>query len=133
MEHVVLNSCCAGPNLINQATGSWCARSVGLCTAQPEEDGSNDHEVFGGNYARASVDAGDWNSAGFDAGVNSYVDNKNVVEFNEASAGWGIVTHFSIYDASDTLILWGSILPPKEIPGGSVPKFEANSLKVLLG
>ena len=75
---------------------------LALFTASPEDDDSGT-EVSGGAYARKIVT--------FNASASSLADNDSEIEFDIATASWGTVTHFGIYDAITVgnLIYWGTL------------------------
>lgn len=66
---------------------------IGLHTANPTAAGTVG-EVSGGSYARDAV------ASGFSAGASSTTDNDAAIEFAQATADWGTVTHCSVWDAS---------------------------------
>ena len=98
---------------------------VGLYTSDPT-DANTGTEVSGGSYARKAVT--------FGAPSNGASSNSALIEFNQATANWGTVTHMGILDASTggNLLLHGALTSSKTIENGDVFKFDASSLSVTL-
>lgn len=71
---------------------------VALFTAVGADDGTGFTEVTGGAYARKVTAGADWNAA---AGSGpSSLTNANALTFPQATADWGIVIAFGLYDAA---------------------------------
>lgn len=102
---------------------------VGLSKADPGENAAGLDEPSGGAYARIATDSGDWNS--FASGV---ADNTNVLSFAEATASWGTITHFGLFDAvsGGNLLGSGSLSVAKDVGSGDQLKFNAGNLDVEL-
>lgn len=79
---------------------------VALFTAVGTDAGTGFTEVSGGSYARVATAGADWNSASGTA--PSTISNANAVQFPQATADWGTVIAFGIYDASTSgnLLAW---------------------------
>jgi hypothetical protein len=79
---------------------------VALFTATGTDAGSGFSEPSGGAYARVATAAGDWNSA--TGSAPSSISNANPVNFPTATANWGNIIAFGVYDASTAgnLLLW---------------------------
>lgn len=107
---------------------------VGLSTADPGDDGSGLAEPSGGAYARVRPvdDAGRW-AIDQTAGVTT-ASNKGEVEFPEAAAGWGTVTHIVLFDAetSGNIIAYAALDAAREILSGDTAKFEAGEITVTI-
>lgn len=97
---------------------------VGLFTAAPSDAGGGT-EVTGGSYARKSTAGADWNAAA--AGSSS---NANAITFVTATASWGTVTHFGIFDAATAgnLLRWAALTTSKTIGNGDTASFAAGAL-----
>ena len=67
---------------------------IALSTADPGDDGAGTAEPAGGSYARSERSNMDWAAASGGA-----VSNADAVEFAQATAPWGTITHFALYDA----------------------------------
>ena len=97
--------------ILNHITGKSALFSiptayVALFTAAGVDAGTGFTEVSGGSYARVSTAAGDWNSASGSA--PSSISNANTITFPTATADWGDVIAFGLYDALTTgnLMCW---------------------------
>lgn len=79
---------------------------VALFTAVGTDAGTGFTEVTGGSYARAVTAGTDWNAA---SGTGpATISNVNPVNFPTATANWGTVIAFGLYDAaaSGNLLAW---------------------------
>jgi hypothetical protein len=94
---------------------------VGLFTSDPTDAGSGT-EVSGGSYARKAM--------AFSSPSNGATSNSSAVEFDQATASWGTVTHFGLFDASSSgnLLLHGALTASKTIDNGDVFKFATSAL-----
>lgn len=98
---------------------------VGLHTADPTDAGSGT-EVSGGSYARTSVT--------FGSPSNGVSTNSAAVEFPQATADWGTVSHIGIWDASSTgnLLFHTALDTSKAIATGDIFKIASGNLSVTL-
>lgn len=98
---------------------------VGLYTSNPGE-GNTGTEVSGGSYARKS--------ATFGAPNDGVCTNSAAVEFDQATASWGTVSHVGLLDAitSGNLLFYTDITTSKTIETGDIFKIAAGSLSVTL-
>lgn len=106
---------------------------VGLFTVTPDDTGGGT-EVTGGSYARPAVtnNATNWpNATGSGAG-GSTKSNGTTITFAQASADWGTVVAFGVFDAltAGNLLYWGAVSPTKTIQNGDTASFAATSLTV---
>lgn len=94
---------------------------VGLFTSDPTDAGSGT-EVSGGSYARKAM--------AFSSPSGGATSNSSAVEFDQATASWGTVTHFGLFDASSSgnLLLHGALTTSKTIDEGDVFKFASSAL-----
>ena len=79
---------------------------LGLFTAVGTDVGTGFTEVTGGSYARVSMAGAAWNAAG---GTSpSTVTNASAATFPAATANWGTVIAFGLFDASTAgnLLFW---------------------------
>lgn len=109
------------------ATNVW----VGLLTAAPSDSAAGT-EATGGAYARVAVvrTGAGWNAA---AGTSPAVtDNTGAITFPTATASWGTVTHFGIYDAATAgnLLYWADLTASKAIANGDTASFAAGALDI---
>jgi hypothetical protein len=106
---------------------------LALFTSNPT-DAAGGTEVSGGSYARQAVAT----SSGFTApatnGSATQVTNANTVTWPAATANWGSVTHFGIFDASSggNLLYHGALTTPKTVASGDTFRFLANALAINL-
>ena len=102
---------------------------VGLSTADPTDDASGLAEPSGGAYARVQTAAGDWNASSGGATANA-----NAITFPEATASWGTLTHFALFDAASAgnMLAHGSLSTSKSIGSGDTARFAAGDLDVTL-
>lgn len=109
--------------------GSYTAPTpyVGLYTAAPSDAGGGT-EVSGGSYARVNA------AALFDAASGTTMSNGGAITFPQATASWGTVTHFGIFDAATTgnLLAWGALTASKAIGDGDTASFAAGDLDITL-
>ena len=96
---------------------------VGLFTAAPGEAGGGT-EVTGGSYARVAVT--------FVAPTDGATDNSADVTFPTATANWGTVTHFAIFDALTlgNMLYYGALTTARTVNSGDQAKFLAGALDV---
>ncbi|MGC9361097.1 MAG: phage tail fiber protein [Anaerolineae bacterium] len=101
---------------------------VALFTVAPSDTGGGT-EVTGGSYARAEVtnNATNWPAAS--GGVKS---NGVDITFPEATADWGTVVAFAIFDAATAgnMLYWGDLTASKTINSGDTAKFNAGELSI---
>ena len=96
---------------------------VGLSTGSFGDDNSGT-ELSGSGYARQSVT--------FNAAASGTADNSAAIEFPAATASWGTVSHFGIFDASSAgnLLIHGSFSTAKTIATGDILKISAGDLDI---
>jgi hypothetical protein len=97
---------------------------VGLFTAAPSDAGGGT-EVSGGSYARKATVGADWNAAS-----GGSTSNANALTFTTATASWGTVTHFGLFDAATTgnLLRWAALGTSKTIGNGDTASFAVGAL-----
>jgi hypothetical protein len=120
LENALINA-----TLRNTSYTSPTTVYVGLFTTDPTDAGTGT-EVSGGSYARTS--------ATFAAPSNGVSSTNADVQFPQATANWGTVTHFGIYDALSTgnLLYHGVLTASKTIETGDVFKIASGNLTVTL-
>ena len=104
---------------------------IALFTAAPSDSGGGT-EVAGGSYARVQRDPLDanWTAA---SATDGKTDNAAAITFPAPSAGWGVVTHFGIFDASSggNLLFHGALTVAKTINASDpAPSFGIAALSV---
>jgi hypothetical protein len=79
---------------------------VGLFTAVGTDAGTGFTEPSGGGYARVATAAADWNTA--TGSAPSSISNANPINFPTATANWGTIIGFGLYDAASAgnLLAW---------------------------
>jgi hypothetical protein len=98
---------------------------MGLYTSDPGEDNTGT-EVSGGSYARQVVSV----TTASDGIVTSSAD----VQFPQATADWGSVSHIGLLDAlsSGNLLMYTALTTTKLIETGDIFKVAAGSLTAQL-
>ena len=96
---------------------------IALSTTAPNADGTNVSEP-GDTYARQSIA---WNAA-----ASRAKDNSGEIAFPEATASWGTVTHFAIYDAASggNMLWYGTLTDARAIGAGDTPRFLAETFEL---
>lgn len=109
--------------------GSYTAPTpyVGLFTAAPSDAGGGT-EVSGGSYARVNA------NTSFGAASGTTMANDATITFPTATASWGTVSHFGIFDASTSgnLLAWGPVGTPKAVGIGDTASFAIGDLELTL-
>jgi hypothetical protein len=79
---------------------------VALFTVVGTDAGTGFTEVSGGSYARVATAGSDWNAASGTA--PSTISNANTITFPAATADWGTIIAWGLYDASSSgnLLCW---------------------------
>ena len=110
--------------LRNVALTSPATVYIGLHTGQADPENSSVTEVTGGNYARQSI--------AFAAPSNGVTTNSGDITFPIASANWGTVMGFGIYDAvsAGNLIYFGTLTVAKSVNTNDQFKFLAGSVSI---
>lgn len=120
LENALINA-----TLRNTSYTSPSTVYVGLFTTDPTDAGTGT-EVTGGSYARQSVT--------FAAPSNGVSASNAAVEFPQATASWGTITHIGILDAltSGNLLYHTALDVSKTIDNGDIFKIASGSLTVTL-
>jgi hypothetical protein len=120
LENALINA-----TLRNTSYTSPSTVYVGLFTTDPTDAGTGT-EVTGGSYARVAVT--------FGAPSNGVTTNSGAVEFAQATASWGTITHIGILDAltSGNLLYHTALDVSKAIDTGDIFKIAVGSLSVTL-
>lgn len=115
LNHVFRNSALTSPTTV------YCA----LFTAVTDAEAGTGTEVSGGSYARTAIT--------FGAPSNGVSTNSSAVTFPQASASWGTVTHFGIFDAStngNALSIIKALSASKTIGSGDTAQFAIGDLSI---
>lgn len=112
-------------DFFRDVSNSWPAtRYLALFTAC-SSNGSSVTEVSGGAYARQLLNASD-----FSAASGGAITNTAAKTFPEATASWGTVKAWGVYDAvtAGSLWFWGKLSTARTIDSGDTPRFVAGDL-----
>lgn len=115
LDHVLRNTSYTSPT----------TAYLGLFTAAPSDTLSGT-EVSGGSYARQVLSV----TTASDGIVTSSAD----VNFPQATANWGTISHVGIFDAltSGNLLMYTPLTTSKTIENGDILKVSTGSLTVTL-
>lgn len=96
---------------------------IGLATASFGDDNSGT-ELSGGAYARQSI--------AFDAASGGTTDNTASVDFPVATANWGTISHYGLFDAlsGGNLLIHGAFTTSKTVESGDVLRVSAGELDI---
>ncbi len=121
LDHILGNSAYSAPATV------W----VALSTTTPNDDGTNFTEPVGGSYVRAEVTN---NLTEWSAAAGGSKSNANTIAFVQATASWGLVTYFGIYDAlsGGNLLFWAALTASKTVDSGDLIAFGSTKLIVTL-
>ena len=101
---------------------------IALFTVAPTDAGGGT-EVTGGSYVRVTVanNATNWPAAS--SGAKS---NGTEITFAEATANWGTVVAFAIFDAASAgnMLYWADLTVTKSVLTGDTAKFAVGGLDV---
>ena len=102
---------------------------IALYTAAPTDAGGG-KEVAGGSYARKAVTN---NATNWPAAAGGSKSNGTAIAFPTATADWGTVVAFGLFDASSggNLLYWGALSASQSIPNGATASFAVGTLTVL--
>lgn len=126
LENEVLDHILGGADFVRPASVY-----IALSTTTPAENGSGFTEPAVGAYARVAVtnNATEWPAASSGSKANA-----NAVQFPTATADWGLITHYGIYDAasSGNLLMVGEMSPAQQVYDGDIPVIRAGDIVVNL-
>lgn len=109
----------------NTAFTSPAAVYMALFTVAPTDAGGGT-EVTGGSYARAAIT--------FGAAADGAIANSAACTMPTATAGWGTVSHFAIFDAAagGNMLAWGPVGTAKPVVTDDTPEFAIGDIVVTL-
>jgi hypothetical protein len=126
-EKKLLDSVFRSGSLSLDATNLW----LGLFTATPSDTGGGTEVSTSGTaYARQACNrtsgSSVWNAA---TGTLATTTNNTAITFPTATASWGTVTQFGIFDAvtAGNLLYWGDIPVSKTIGTNDIATFAATT------
>jgi hypothetical protein len=96
---------------------------IGLFTSDPTDTGTGT-EVTGGSYVRQTIT--------FTVSTTGSSNNASDVLFPAATAVWGTITHFGIFDAlsGGHLLYYGALTPNKSVVAADQIKLATGSLTI---
>ena len=99
---------------------------VALFTAAPSDAGGGT-EVSGGSYARVATSGATWSAA-----ASGAASNAAAISFPTATASWGTVTHYALFDAasSGNMLRWAALTASKAIGSGDTASFAIGALSM---
>ena len=106
---------------------------IALLKSTPDADNTGSDipsEITGAGYARKVCNT--WAAA---TGDPAATENTGPITFAQATADWGIVTHFAIVAKLTTgeMIAWGKLSVARTISSGDTARFATGELDVTLG
>jgi hypothetical protein len=118
LDHVLGNAAYSAPATVY----------VALFTSAPTDAGGGT-EVSGGSYARVAVTNNDTNWPAASGGAKS---NGTEITFPDATADWGTVVAFAIFDAASdgNMLYWAELTQSKTVATGDTAKFAVGELDV---
>ena len=118
----------------DQAYTSSGTLHVGLSTTTITDAGGNDTEPVGDGYARVAIanDLTTWSDAS--AVGSGTKDNNIAITFPEATASWGTIIDFAIYDnpTAGNMIGYGTLLASQAVTSGNTLQFASGALDITL-
>jgi len=122
LENALLNGTLRGTTYTAPATVY-----VALFTSDPTDAGTGT-QVSGGSYARTAV------TFNAPAGTGGSITNNANVQFPQATASWGVVTHIGIFDAltGGNMLYYTPLDIAKTIDSGDIFIIASGSLSVTL-
>jgi hypothetical protein len=98
---------------------------VSLHTVNPGEDATGD-EVVSAQYSRQSIAASAWTVTGDTA------TNNNVIEYTEATASWGTITHCALWTSASggNMLYYTPLNSSVAIGDNQIFRFDANALTI---
>lgn len=126
LELKALDGVLGGTNFVQPAT-VFCA----LFTVAPTSAGGGT-EVSGGAYARVSItnNATNWPAA--TGGGPGTKGNGAAITFPTASAAWGTIVAWALFDASSAgnMLYWGTLNTPRPANVSDTPSFAPGALTI---
>jgi len=120
LENALINAV-----LRNTSYTSPTTTYLALYTSDPT-DADTGTEITGGSYVRQAIT--------FGAPSNGVSTNSSAIEFPQATADWGIISHVAIRDAvtSGNLLFHTALDASKTINNGDIFKITSGNLSVTL-
>lgn len=101
---------------------------VALFTTAPTNAGTGGTEVSGGSYARVAVASTGWSAVS--GGSPAAISNAGSLSFVTATANWGTVVAFALYDAltAGNMIVTAALTTNQTINTGATASFAIGAL-----
>lgn len=112
-------------NVLRNTTLTGIVCYLGFFTAAPSDAGGGT-EVSGGSYARQAP------TFAAPSGTPRSIATSADITFPTASADWGTITHFGIFDAvsAGNLLYWAAVTVTKTVLNGDTAKVLSGALTV---
>lgn len=125
LENEILDHILGGPDYVRPAT-----IYIALFTVAPTSDagtGGTEVSTTSTGYARAAVTN---DATNFPAAASGTKSNGTAITFPTATAAWGTIVAFGIYDAATAgnLLFWNVLTASKVINTNDIAQFPATSL-----
>jgi hypothetical protein len=126
LEKALNDHVLGGPDFPRPATVHFA-----LFTGVSDGEAGSVTQVSGGSYARAAVTNDSTNFPGAHA-TSGLKTNGTVITFPTATASWGTVTHWGVYDAASggNLLYWGTLTASRTISTGDTPRFNTGEFSI---
>ena len=113
LNHVLRNTAFTSPTTVYVALFTTATNDAGGGT-----------EVAGGSYARQAIT--------FSVPTGGVTSNTAIVTFPTASAGWGTITHFAIFDAvsGGNMLYHGALAASRTVQAGDTFRFPVSNVTV---
>jgi len=101
---------------------------LALYTVAPANDGTSGTEVSGGSYARQAIASSGWSA--ISGASPSQISNSGVIAFPTATAAWGTIVAWALWDALTGGHLWYTqmLVSSKTIGNTDSMSFAAGSI-----
>lgn len=109
---------------------------IALSTTEPSPDGTNFTEPSSVNgYARSII--GLWQQSSTQVmgnPVNGSITNADIIFFPEATASWGTITHFGLFNQATggQMMVYGALTTPITVGANYVPLFRVGNFTLTL-
>ncbi len=113
----------------NTAYDTTAGIYVALKNGNPTDDNSGGTEPSAGAYARVNLET--WVAA---SGATAATENNGAITFPQASAGWGTVDYFMLFDESSggNMLIYGVLDNSRNIGLNDTPSFASGALDITM-
>ena len=101
---------------------------IGLSSTAPNISGGNVTEPLSNSgYKRVKLE-------NLSEPADGVITNEQAISFDEATANWGTMSHFVIYDALEAgnLLMYDTLSTPRNVEAATIVTIKANSLTLTL-